>query len=175
MPRIFILISCYQAAQSRGLSGWNLVRKCGQSEASVTDHWPVRGPLRCGRNAVSWCPQLLPQYRGMLNQRAASLSPWGLTGTWHIHDTNISIRKHQLQIKKHHHSLSGINSAWAQTTDGMIFSLKAVCGRVLSSPAAVSSPETKEGHFEPPLLPSALSGLTKKLKMFFLFLNLRMT
>ena len=89
--------------------------------------WPIRGKyyrllsidqsegLWHGRNAVSWCPQLLPWYRGMLNQRAASLSPWGLTGTWHIHDTNISIRKHRLQIKKHHHSLPGISSARAQT------------------------------------------------------------
>lgn len=103
---VFIVISCYQGAQSPGLSGWNVVRRCSQSEASMSQDWPMRG-------RVIWpeCSVVMPPIIALISRNAQSKSgsPQSLRSDRNM--TQISaFGKHQLQIKKHHQSVPGINS-----------------------------------------------------------------
>ena len=103
---VFIVISCYQGAQSPGLSGWNVVRRCSQSEASISQDWPMRG-------RVIWpeCCVVMPPIIALISRNAQSKSgsPESLRSDRNM--TQISaFGKHQLQIKKHHQSVPGINS-----------------------------------------------------------------
>ena len=83
------------------------------------DQWEA---VSSGRNAVSWCLQLLPWYRGMLNQRAAPLSPCGLTETWHKyqHSENISFKSRN--ITKASLALT------PRPTDAFLFRAEGFCG-----------------------------------------------
>ena len=67
-------------------------------------------------------PQLLPWYRGMLNQRAAPLSPCGLTETWHKyqHSENISFKSRN--ITKASLALT------SRPTDAFLFIAEGFCG-----------------------------------------------
>ena len=79
-----------RSAQYQGLSGGNLVRECSQSEFSISEQWPIRGHVVWPECSVVMPPNYWPDIEECsIKERL----PWGLTQTWHIHDTNISIRK----------------------------------------------------------------------------------
>lgn len=102
-----------RSAQSQGLSGWNFVRECSQSEFSISEHWPIRGHVVWPECSVVMPPNYCPDIEECsIKERL----PW-VPEVWQKHDTSMTqisaFGKHQLQIKKHHQSLPDINSAWA--------------------------------------------------------------
>ena len=104
-----------RSAQYQGLSGWNVVRECSQSEFSISEQWPIRGHVVWPECSVVMPPNYCPDIEECsIKERL----PW-VPQVWQKHDTSMTqisaFGKHQLQIKKHHQSLPDINSALTQT------------------------------------------------------------